>query len=229
MVESHRKSYFGEKYHKLLLGLIPQYPHLEALLLYAAAIEKAKETDERGSHDSDSLLAAEVAHDGTVSFNSINIYNPEHVKAHEEILSGTGSPHIVKERLLLVEDVSPGAIAALGTGFNLNPHVFYFHLGFDTRGSAMQALIDPTSEGKVPVTWYFPNHGPENFFSIPLQCDLSPAAGVGEAREDPLDKTYCRQSYHPVSQVRSENQPAVSRGFHRISVAFAQTQIKTSR
>jgi hypothetical protein len=56
------------------------------------------------------------------------------------MLTGTGEASVVHSRVLIIEDLSPAAIEILGSGFDLDPHVFYFHLGFDTRRSAMVVL-----------------------------------------------------------------------------------------
>ena len=202
-------------------------------MLYSDSIKKARGEATVGSHDSNSILAVEIPINGDPSFHRIDAYDSNDVKAHADMLSGKGNPRLIKTRLLLVEDLSPGAIEAIGVGFSLDPHVFYFHLGFDTRRSAMLNLIGSTGESKVPITWYFPNHGPENFISVSIPCDLKPQIGQQSEAANPEDRisadtTYARQAYRPISQVDTEHQTAAKRAFHRISLAFAKTQIKTS-
>jgi hypothetical protein len=43
--------------------------------------------------------------------------------------------------LIMMGHLAPATIELIGSSFNLDPHVFYFHLGFDTRRSAMVDLI----------------------------------------------------------------------------------------
>jgi len=77
------------------------------------------------------------------------------------------------------------------------------------------------------VTWYFPHQNPDNFISSPLQGDISSHEGTSENL--PIDRTYHRQFLNLISQVSSTNQASVERSFHRISVAFAQSEIPTSK
>jgi hypothetical protein len=220
----------SHSYYQTISRLQDDFPHLEALLLYKDATEKARQQATVGSQDSDSILVAELPSIGSPRFYQINAYDPDDIKKHEKMLSGKGDHHQLKSRLLLVEDLSPGAIEAIGAGFNLDPHVFYFHLGFDVRRSAMLDFADSRMEKRIPVQWYFPNHGPEDFVSVPLPCDLKPPpSDTPSATGDiPVDKTYARQAYRPIAQLDGEYEPAARRGFHRISLAFTQTQIKTS-
>lgn len=137
-------------YHRYINQLLPQFPHLEALSLYSEQCEKSRIAGNLGSHDSNSILAAEIIESNTVYYHRIDCYDPDDVSQHREILTGTGDRSTVRCRLLIVEDLSPAAIAILGSGFDLDPHVFYFHLGFDTRRSAMVDLIDPNRESAHP-------------------------------------------------------------------------------
>lgn len=184
-----------------------------------------------GSHDSDSILTAEISKTGEVTYDRINCYDPDDVERHHDVLSGKGNSHTVSTRILVIEDLSPGAIEALGTGFRLDPHIFYFHLGFDTRRSAMMDLVDAVHENRIPVTWCMPSHTPENFISVPLPYDLKPLHVrklEGRLRED---STYSRQAYRPIAQIPNKEQDwePPQRSFHRLSLVFpGTTDIETS-
>jgi len=114
---------YRNTYDRSLVKLPPQYSHLKSLLLYSDAIENYMTKNERGLPDSDNILIAESATDGAVSSDSVNLYDSDNVKCHVPAFFGTGSSKVVKPRVLFVEDLLPGAIEAIGAGFNLNPHV----------------------------------------------------------------------------------------------------------
>lgn len=218
-------------YETHISTLHTEFPHLQSLSLYMQAIERARTNGRLGSHDSDSILAAEISSAGETTYHRIDCYDPTDVESYRDILSGKGDKQAVTARILVVEDLSPAAIEALGTGFNLDPHVFYFHLGFDTRRSAMADLVDAANENDIPVTWCMPSHAPDGFISVPVPCDLKPRrvrkleCGLQE------DSTYSRQSYRPIAEVSSEDQAwdPPQRAFHRLSLAFPKSDIETGK
>lgn len=53
--------------------------------------------------------------------------------------------------LIMMGRLAPAIIELIGSSFNLDPHVFYFRLGFDTMRSAMVDIIDPHRESSLPV------------------------------------------------------------------------------
>ncbi|KAF2266538.1 hypothetical protein CC78DRAFT_578251 [Lojkania enalia] len=186
-------------YYSRISTLHNDFPHLQSLSLYMQAIEHARMEGRLGSHDSDSILVAEVSTTGDVTYDRIDCYDLDDLHLHQDMLSGNGNQQAVSARILAIEDLSPGAIEALGTGFNLDPHVFYFHLGFDTRRSAMANLVDPVSENTIPVTWCMPNHAPNNFISVPVPCDLKPLSARKLESSLREDRTYSRQAYRPLA------------------------------
>ena len=147
------------------------------------------------------------------------------------MLTGTREASVVHSRILIIEDLSPAAIELLGSRFGLDPHVFYFHLGFDTRHSAMVDLIDRRREGAIPVTWCMPGHAPDDFISVPLPCDLKPFTSRMLKRGLPMSNTYLRQTYRRITDLHEpyENWDPLQRAFHRLSVVSARTEIETGK
>ena len=218
-------------YHRHIRRLHADFPHLRSLSLYSEAIERGRGKGQLGSHDSDSIIVAEICSNGDVLYDRIDCYDTADIDSHHEVLCGEGDAAKISSRILLVEDLSPSAIEALGTGFRLDPHVFYFHLGFDTRRSAMRDLVDPVRESMIPVTWYMPRHGPSDFVSVPIPCDLKSSLVCDSVPALSLDSTYARQTYSPLTKLSgsSKDWQAPYRAFHRLSMIFGQSQIKTGK
>lgn len=103
--------------------------------------------------------------------------------------------------LIIMGHLAPATIELIGSSFNLDPHVFYFHLGFDTRRSAMVDIIDPHRESSIPVIWCMPGHAPDNFISVPLPCDLKPISSRKPESGLPMSKTYIRQAYRRITDL----------------------------
>lgn len=103
--------------------------------------------------------------------------------------------------LIMMGHLAPATIELIGSSFNLDPHVFYFHLGFDTRRSAMVDIIDPHRESSIPVIWCMPGHAPDNFISVPLPCDLKPMSSRKPESGLPMSKTYIRQAYRRITDL----------------------------
>lgn len=218
-------------YYLRISTLHHDFSCLQSLSLYMRAIEIARTDGLLGSHDSDSILAAEILRAGEISYNQINCYDPADVKLHADMLSGKGDKQAISARIIVVEDLSPAAIEILGTRFNLNPHVFYFHLGFDARRSAMANLVDASNENQIPVTWCMPRHSPDDFISVPMPCDLKPTSALKLESGLKEDYTYSRQAYRPIVQIpgkEGEWDPP-RRAFHRISLVFPKGEIETSK
>ncbi len=217
-------------YHLRISTLHNAFPHLQSLSLYMQATEHARIDGRLGSHDSDSILVAEILTTGEITYNQIDCYDPVDMESHHDMLSGKGDKQIVSARVLVIEDLSPGAIEALGTGFHLDPHIFYFHLGFDTRRSAMADLVDAVNENNIPVTWCMPSHAPDNFISVPVPCDLKPLSVRKLESGLQEDSTYSRQAYRPIAQIPGKEQDwePPQRAFHRLSLVFPESEIETS-
>ena len=219
-------------YHHYIRQLQPQFPHLEALSLYSEQCEKSRIAGNLGSHDSNSILAAEISQSDNVTYHRIDCYDPDDVAQHREILTGTGDGSSVRCRLLIIEDLSPAAIEILGSGFDLDPHIFYFHLGFDTRRSAMVDLIDPNRESTIPITWYMPSHAPEGLVSVPLPCDLKQFSARRVSKDLQVARTYSQQAYRPITTIPEpqESWDPPQRAFHRVSVISpTSTKIETGQ
>ena len=218
-------------YHQHIRTLHTHFPHLESLSVFSEECEKSRAEGQLGSHDSDSILSAEITKSGDVTIHRINTYDHRDLKHYSAMLTGTGDTSSVHSRVLIIEDLSPAAIEILGSGFNLDPHVFYFHLGFDTRRSAMVDLIDPLLEGSIPVTWCMPGHVPDDFISIPLPCDLKPFKSRMLKGGLPISRTYSRQVYRPITELHEphEDWDPPQRAFHRVSVVSSRTEIETSK
>ena len=218
-------------YHCHISALYTHFPHLESLSLYSQKCEISRVAGKLGSHNSNSILVAEIDKAGNVILHRINCYNKNNLEDHHDMLTGTGDPSEVRSRVLIIEDLSPAAIEILGSSLNLDPHVFYFHLGFDTRRSAMVDLIDPDREKLIPVNWYMPSHGPEKFFNIPLPCDLKPFNLRQLKSGLQMCTTYSQQAYWPIADLLQPqgNWDPPQRAFHRISVIFPQTKIETGK
>lgn len=217
-------------YHRQIRTLLENFPHLESLSLYSRECERLRVAGQLGSHDSNSILAAEISRSGHVEFHRIDCYDHNDVALHHDMLNGTGESSFIMSRILVIEDLSPAAIEILGAGFNLDPHIFYFHLGFDTRRSAMVDLIDPKRESSIPVTWCMPSHAPENFISVPLPCDLKPFHARRLKNGLPMSMTYSRQAYRPITEFSQshEDWDPPRRAFHRLSLVSTKTEIETS-
>ncbi|OBT74293.1 hypothetical protein VF21_07382 [Pseudogymnoascus sp. 05NY08] len=214
-------------YYHRISTLHHNFPHLQSLSLYMHAIESARSDGLLGSHDSDSILAAEILKTGEISYNQIDCYNPADVESHSDILCGKGDKQTVSARIIVIEDLSPAAIEVLGTRFHLDPHMFYFHLGFDTKRSAMANLVDASNENKIPVTWCMPRHFPENFISVPMPCDLKPMSALKLESGLKEDLTYSRQAHRQIAQIPGKEREwdPPQRAFHRISLIFPKTDI----
>lgn len=226
-----RSSVTDLPYHRQIRSLHTHFPHLESLSLYSQECERARIAGQLGSDDSNSILAAEVSTSGDIVLHRINCYDHNELERYHDILTGAGESADVLARVLVIEDLSPAAIEILGAGFHLDPHVFYFHLGFDTRRSAMMDLIDPKRESSIPVTWCMPSHAPENFLSVPLPCDLKPSNARRHQKDLPAAMTYSRQAYRPITDFPGprENWDPSQRAFHRLSLVFPPTKIETSK
>ncbi|RMJ22918.1 hypothetical protein PHISP_06203 [Aspergillus sp. HF37] len=225
----HRPPVTSLPYHRHLRTLHARYPHLESVSLYSQECEKLRVTGQLGSHDSNSILAAEITN-SDMAVHRINCYDSNEVDRYHEMLTGTGDTSVVRSRILVIEDLSPAAIELLGTRFNLDPHVFYFHLGFDTRRSAMVDLIDPKRENSIPVTWCMPGHVPENFISVPLPCDLKPFDARRAQGGLPMTLTYSRQAYRAITTLLEpqDNWDPPQRAFHRLSLICPQAKVETT-
>ena len=130
-------------YHQYIRTLHTKFPHLESLSLYSRECEKGRVAGKLGSRDSNSILVAEkLMSTGDVGLHRINCYDNDDLERYREVLTGIGNTSAIHSRVLIIEDLSPAAIEILGASLNLDPRVFYFHLGFDTRRSAMVDLID---------------------------------------------------------------------------------------
>lgn len=100
--------------------------------------------------------------------------------------------------LIMMGHLAPATIELIGSSFNLDPPVFYFYLGFDTRRSAMVDIIDPHCESSIPVIWCMPGYALDNFISVPLPCDLKTMSSRKPESELPMSKTYIRQAYRRI-------------------------------
>ncbi len=96
----------NSQYHALFEGLQQDLPLLRSLTMYMRAIEQERGAGQLGSHDSDSILAAEVSTAG-VTYTRISCYDPNDIEPHRDMLSGKGDTQKIRARVLVVEDVSP--------------------------------------------------------------------------------------------------------------------------
>jgi hypothetical protein len=234
MASSSSKSQSSESacatpYHSVIKSHHDAFPHLKSLSLYMEAIHKAREDSRLGSFESDSILAVEFLRNGERQYTRIDCFDSDDIERHSSLLSGSGDNTSISSRILIVEDVSPGSIEALGNGFALDPHMFYYHLGFDTRRSAMLNLVSASSENAVPVTWCMPSHAPDDYISIPIPCDLKPACErnlSGGLRED---CTYSRQTFREIAHIQGRENlwEPPERAFQRLSLIFPKTNIET--
>ena len=218
-------------YQKHVASLHDRYPHLEALSLYMEAIDRERLGGHLGSHDSDSILVMEAMGMYSTQYYRINCYDSEDVKKYQEVISRRGDPRSTKSRVIVVEDLSPAAIEVLGSSFNLDPHVFYHHLGFETRQSALAGLVDPEIEKSIPVAMCSASHVPVNFYSVPLPCDLKSTRQVGSIPGLGPNTTYSRQVYQPMVRIEGSSKAwdPPQRAFHRLSIVIPDSGIETGK
>jgi len=223
------ESTYTSPYHSVITSHHDAFPHLKSLSLYMEAINKARGDSRLGSFESDSILAVEFLRNGERQYTRIDCFDSDDIEQHSALLSGSGDKASIYARMLIVEDVSPGSIEALGNGFALDPHMFYYHLGFDTRRSAMLNLVSASSENAVPVTWCMPSHVPENYISIPIPCDLKPVCERSMASGLREDCTYSRQTFREIAHIEGKENlwEPPERAFQRLSLIFPKTDIET--
>ena len=92
MLHNNRFSKTGP-YETHISTLHIEFPHLQSLLLYMQAIERARTDRRLGSHDSDSILAAEISSAGETTYHRIDCYDHADVESYRDMLSRKIDPH----------------------------------------------------------------------------------------------------------------------------------------
>ncbi|KAG8428671.1 hypothetical protein J3459_002535 [Metarhizium acridum] len=105
-------------YHHYIRSLHTHFPHLEALSLYLEECEKSRASAQLGSHDSNSILLAEVANSGNTTIHRIDCYDHNDLDHYRDVFTGHGDTSVIRSRILVLEDLAPATIELLGSSFN---------------------------------------------------------------------------------------------------------------